>query len=185
SPTPLLAAAPHIPGGCGTRRGAGSRAAPPLRRAPLAAFIVGSSGPASFATGCSTQPEEVQMSPVHFHLLLNHVPVIGTLVAIALLAWALLRRHPELTRASLGMFVVFALAGIVVYLTGEPAEHLVEHLPGVSHDAVEAHEEAAVLATALLGGLGTLALGGLVAFRRALSVPRGVAGAALALSLLP
>src|SRR5690606_36558435 len=86
SPTPLLAAAPHIPGGCGTRRGAGSRAAPPLRRAPLAAFIVGSSGPASFATGCSTQPEEVQMSPVHFHLLLNHVPVIGTLVAIALLA---------------------------------------------------------------------------------------------------
>ena len=124
------------------------------------------------------------MNPVHIHLLLNHVPVIGTLVAIALLAWALLRRKPELTRASLAMFVVFALAGIVVYFTGEPAEHLVEDLPGVSHDAIEAHEEAALLATALLGGLGALALGGLVAFRRALSVPRGFAVLALGLSLL-
>lgn len=125
------------------------------------------------------------MSPVHIHLLLNHVPVIGTLVAIALLAWALLRRNPALTRASLGMFVVFALAGIVVYLTGEPAEHLVEDLPGVSHDAIEAHEEAAFLATALLGGLGALALGGLVALRRAPSVPRGFAILTLGFSLLP
>jgi hypothetical protein len=125
------------------------------------------------------------MSPVHIHLLLNHVPVIGTFVAIALLAWAVVRRSAELTRASFGMFVVFAILGLLVYLTGEPAEHLVEDLAGVSHDAIEAHEEAALVATVLLGCLGSLALGGLVAFRRGAAIPRRFAVLVLALSLVP
>jgi hypothetical protein len=126
------------------------------------------------------------MSAVHLHLLLNHLPVIGTIVAILLLAWAVLRRSPELTRASLALFVLLALAGIVVYLTGEPAEESVEHLAGVSESMIESHEEAALLATLLLGGLGAVALGGLVAFRRRVGgIPRGFATLALLLSLAP
>jgi uncharacterized membrane protein YeaQ/YmgE (transglycosylase-associated protein family) len=126
------------------------------------------------------------MSPVHLHLLLNHLPVIGTIVAIVLLAYALVRRSPELVRASLGMFVLFALAGAVVYLTGEPAEELVEGLPGVSEAIMERHEEAALVATTLLGLVGAVALGGLLAFRkRAAGIPRGFAAAALLLALVP
>jgi len=45
------------------------------------------------------------MSAVHLHLLLDHLPVVGTVLAILLLAYALLRRSPELTRVSLGIFV--------------------------------------------------------------------------------
>jgi uncharacterized membrane protein len=125
------------------------------------------------------------MSPVHIHLLLNHLPVIGTIVAIALLSWALVRRSAEMTRASFGMFGVFAILGLVVYLTGEPAEHLVKDLAGVSHDGIERHEEAAFVATVLLGGLGALALGGLLVFRRAAAIPRRFAVLVLALSLVP
>jgi hypothetical protein len=125
------------------------------------------------------------MSPVHIHLLLNHLPVIGTIVAIALLAWAIVRHSAEMTRASFGMFMVFAILGLVVYLTGEPAEHLVKDLAGVSHDAIEAHEEAALVATVLLGCLGALALGGLMAYRHAAAIPRRFAVLVLALSLIP
>lgn len=126
------------------------------------------------------------MSAVHLHLLLNHVPVIGTLVAIALLAFALLRRSAELTRVSLGMFVVLAIVGGVVYLTGEPAEELVENLPGVSKGIMERHEEAALIATLLLAGLGLVALGELLAFRRrAAGIPSGFAVLVLVLSLAP
>lgn len=125
------------------------------------------------------------MSPVHIHLLLNHVPVIGTIVAILVLAYALLRRSTELTRVGLGMFVLVALVAAAVYLTGEPAEHLVEDLAGVSEPIIERHEDAALLATLLLGGLGALALGGLVMFRRAASVPRGFGMLVLALSIVP
>jgi hypothetical protein len=126
------------------------------------------------------------MSPVHLHLLLNHVPVIGTIVAIGLLAYAVVRRSPELVRVSLGMFVLLALAGAVVYLTGEPAEELVEGLPGVSEAILERHEEAALVATTLLGLVGAVSLGGLLAFReRAAGIPRGFAAATLLLALVP
>lgn len=125
------------------------------------------------------------MNTAHIHLLLNHLPVIGTVVAIALLAWALLRRNADLTRVSFAMFGVFAVFAVVVYLTGEPAEELVEHLPGVSHDMIEAHEEAAFAATLLLGALGTVASGGLFVFRRAAAIPLSFAAGVLALSLIP
>jgi hypothetical protein len=126
------------------------------------------------------------MTPVHLHLLLNHLPVVGTLGAILLLAYAVLRRSTELTRVSLGLFVLLALAGAVVYLTGEPAEETVENLAGVSESVIESHEEAALFATLLLGALGAVALGGLLAFRkRAAGIPRGFAALALLLSLLP
>jgi uncharacterized membrane protein YeaQ/YmgE (transglycosylase-associated protein family) len=126
------------------------------------------------------------MSPVHLHLLLNHLPVIGTIVAILLLGYALLRRSAELVRVSLGMFVLLALTAAVVYLTGEPAEELVEGLPGVSEAILERHEEAALVATILLGSVGAVALGGLLVFRkRVTGIPRGFAALALLLALVP
>jgi uncharacterized membrane protein YeaQ/YmgE (transglycosylase-associated protein family) len=125
------------------------------------------------------------MSPVHLHLLLNHVPVIGTIVAILLLGYALLRGSSELVRVSLGMFVLLALAAVLVYLTGEPAEELVEDLPGVSETILERHEDVALVATILLGVVGAVALGGLFAFRRrAAGIPRGFAAFALLLALV-
>jgi hypothetical protein len=126
------------------------------------------------------------MSPVYLHLLLNHVPVIGTILVIVLLGYALLRRSTELVRVSLGMFVLLAFAGTVVYLTGEPAEELAEGLPGVSEAILERHEDAALVATLMLGSVGAVALGGLLAFRkRVAGIPRGFAAFALLLALVP
>jgi hypothetical protein len=135
---------------------------------------------------CANQPMEGRMNPVHMHLLLNHLPVVGTLGAVAILAYGLLRRSAEVTRLSLGLLVVLALLGAAVYLTGEPAEELVERLPGISEGIMEKHEEAALIATALLGAVGLLALGGLLAFRRRpAGVPRGFALLALVLAIAP
>lgn len=113
------------------------------------------------------------MNTVHIHLLLNHVPVIGTLLGIVLIAWAILRSSTEVARTALALFVILAPIALVVYLTGEPVEHLVERLPGVTEGAIEAHEEAATIATVALGGLGVVALWALVYFRRRV-LPRAV-----------
>ena len=81
------------------------------------------------------------MTLVHLHLVLNHVPVVGTFVGIALLLVALARRSRELTLASFGVFVASAAVTVPVYLTGEPAEDRVERLAGVSGAVIERHEE--------------------------------------------
>ena len=58
--------------------------------------------------------------------------------------------------------IVCALAAIPVYLTGEPAEEIVEHLPGVSEAILEQHEDIGKIAFIGMEVLGVLALGSLV-----------------------
>lgn len=101
------------------------------------------------------------MSWAHLHLALNHVPVIGLPIVLLLLGWGTFRRLPEVIRASFGLLVLLAIVTLIVQLTGEPAEELVEGLPGVLEPVVERHEEAAVWGTIGMGAIGLLALIGI------------------------
>lgn len=124
------------------------------------------------------------MTPAHIHLILNHVPILGTYFGIALLVLGLARRSDEISRVALGVFVVAALFTIPVYLTGQPAEHAIEGAPGLSEAVISPHENAAKIALIISEILGALALGGLLAFRRRTLLPRWVARTSLALSLV-
>ena len=124
------------------------------------------------------------MNWVHIHLLLNHVPVIGIVLAVPILAWGIGRRSEEVIRLSLVLLAALAAVTIVVYLTGEPAEEAVEGLSGVSESLIERHEEAALLATAAFAAIGALALAGLIRFRRG-PIPRRFAAVVLGLALVP
>jgi len=122
------------------------------------------------------------MNSIHLHLLLNHVPVIGAVLGLALLGVALLRRSDELGKFALGAFAFLGAVSVVVFLTGEPAEELIEKLPGFSEALTERHEEAALVATIVMGVVGFLSLIGLAMFRsRALA--RWVIPAAFVLAL--
>lgn len=57
----------------------------------------------------------------HLHLMLNHLPVLGTPALLALLAWGLAGRIPALTRGALWLAVALAVVTGVVYLTGRTA----------------------------------------------------------------
>ena len=98
------------------------------------------------------------MNPAHWHLLLNHVPVIGMMIGVLLLLWAILRSSEELKKTSLGVLVIAAAFAIPAYLTGEPAEEVAEHLPGVTHALIERHEDFAKIALVVAGLTGLIAL---------------------------
>ncbi|HEY9429427.1 MAG TPA: DUF2231 domain-containing protein [Gemmatimonadaceae bacterium] len=126
------------------------------------------------------------MNGAHLHLLVNHLPVIGSIFAILLLVWSLARKNTDVARAALGLFVIAAITGLAAYFTGEPAEHMAEEIAGVSKNAIETHEESAELATILLGGYGVFALGALIYLRkRAIEFPRKLVTFALLLSFVP
>ena len=119
------------------------------------------------------------MSLVHLHLLLNHVPVVGTLFALLLFAAAIFLRETVSTKFALGFSVAIALVAVAVYFTGEPAEEAVEKLAGVSERIIEQHEEAAELSTIAMSMFGALALAALVILRKR-KMPRWVGAAGLA-----
>lgn len=101
------------------------------------------------------------MNGAHVHLLLNHIPILGTLFAIILLFFGYFLRQQILSKAGLWTLVVAAIISIPSFLSGEEAEHAVEGIIGVSMVSVEEHEEQAEIAywAILLSGaisLGTL-----------------------------
>jgi uncharacterized membrane protein len=111
----------------------------------------------------------VNLEAPHLHLMVNHVPVLGTPFALALGAAGLWRRQDVLIRAALVALVLVAGFAWATARTGHEAEEIVEELPGVSHDRIHRHEEAAEWAARGSIGLGLLALAVLLVGRRLLS----------------
>lgn len=83
------------------------------------------------------------MDGAHFHLMLNHFPIIGMTFAspLLLLAWG--TKSEDLIRVGLGLVSLTGLLAVATFLTGEPAEEVVENLPGVAKRLITIHEEAA------------------------------------------
>ncbi|HEV3408757.1 MAG TPA: hypothetical protein VG095_00555 [Chthoniobacterales bacterium] len=102
------------------------------------------------------------MNAAHLHVILNHIPVIGVPIGFALLIYGLLRKSTEVLRAALLLLVAMGIVAIPTFLSGQAAEDIVEHLPGVGHDVIENHEGAATIAFAVTLALGTVALGALL-----------------------
>lgn len=111
------------------------------------------------------------MNLAHLHLLLNHLPVVGTILGLGLLIFAIWRRSNDLKRAALGVLVISALTAIPTYLTGEPAEGAVKELIGNPKQYIEPHEEVAGIALGGILVLGVTALVALIWFRGERSVP--------------
>lgn len=95
------------------------------------------------------------MDSTHLHLILNHFPIIGTLIGTLFLLYGFLKKNISIQQLSLITIFLMALIAIPVFLTGEPAEERIENLPGVVEAIIEEHEETAEIAlwTMLAAGL--------------------------------
>ena len=118
------------------------------------------------------------MSTVHLHLILSHIPVVGSLLALVLFAAAVFLKETVSTKFALGFTAAIAVVAVVVYFTGGAAEDAVEKLAGVTERAIESHEEAAEATTVATGVLGALSAIALLVLRRR-RAPRWVALAGL------
>ena len=101
------------------------------------------------------------MNFAHIHLIINHVPLLTIPIALIFLIYAFWRNDDGLKRFSMVILIATSVTVIPVYLTGEPAEKVVEHLPGVTEQVIAPHEEAAefsLIVTLLAGGLAAASL---------------------------
>jgi formate hydrogenlyase subunit 3/multisubunit Na+/H+ antiporter MnhD subunit len=101
------------------------------------------------------------MTAAHVHLLLNHIPILGSIFGLLVLSYGMLRKSDEIKKTSLGVFVITALVTIPVYLTGDGAAKIVSNLPGVSTAIIQQHDQAATItmfAIQILGALSLLSL---------------------------
>ncbi|MDF1516590.1 MAG: hypothetical protein RQ864_08660 [Lutibacter sp.] len=96
------------------------------------------------------------MNEAHFHLVVNHLPIIGILIGILVLLTGFLLKKTEVKVTALGIFVFSALASIAAFYSGEGAEEIVENISGISETLINQHEESAELfftVILILGGV--------------------------------
>ena len=98
------------------------------------------------------------MTPAHWHLVVNHLPIIGGLFATLILLWGMLRRSVPIVNLSLVLFVACTVFSIVASTTGESAEHYLKDLNAIDEKYLEKHEEAAGIANYGMIAVGVLAL---------------------------
>lgn len=124
------------------------------------------------------------MTLPHVHLLLNHFPIIGTIIGLCLFLGALIGKSEDLEWASFVVFLGIALLSIPTYMSGAAAQDAIKDLPGVSAALMGAHQDAALLAYLFMEITGAVAWFGLWQFRRNSRMGRGVVYAVLVLAVL-
>jgi uncharacterized membrane protein len=98
------------------------------------------------------------MNQAHIHLIVNHVPIVGSLFAAVLLGVGLLRQNGSLLKAGLAAVLAAGVLCLPAQLTGEGAAAIVQNMPRVSRALIHNHAEAAELGFWVLEGAATLAL---------------------------
>ena len=107
----------------------------------------------------------MNMNPAHWHMLLNHLPIIGSLFATLILLWGILRRSIPIVNLSLVLLVACAVFSIIASQTGEKAEHYLKDLKAIDETYLEPHEDAANVANYGMIAVAALALIALI-FKR-------------------
>jgi uncharacterized membrane protein len=124
------------------------------------------------------------MNPIHVHLLLNHFPTIGTVIAIGLYLAAFAKRNDDLKRASLGLFVFIALMSILAFVSGYAARDAVKDRADISQPLLAAHMDGALLSLLLIEVTGVVAWFGLWQFRQNSRPARGMLSAVMVLAVV-
>lgn len=123
------------------------------------------------------------MNYPHLHLMINHAPVIGAVVALLLLFWALMTRRRDFIRLALVVTLLAGLSTYPAFFTGDEAHEQLEDVEGFDHDLIHEHEDAADWALRTMLGTALIAALGLWVSRKDREVPRW-AGVATLLALI-
>ncbi len=110
--------------------------------------------------------EFIPSSGPHLHILLNHFPSVGIVVALGLFFAALYLKNTTLQRTSLILFLLLGLLALPTYISGAAARWAIDGSAGISSALIGAHQDAALLAFVFLGITGCLSWLALWQYRR-------------------
>jgi flagellar motor component MotA len=81
------------------------------------------------------------MDGAHAHLLFNHFPIIGSVLSVLVLLAGFILKNGIVKKTALAMIVFTSLMTIPAFLTGEPAEEVLEAINQAPDAIIHEHEE--------------------------------------------
>jgi len=124
------------------------------------------------------------MNLAHVHIVINHVPSLGSVVAVCLLLFAIVKRNDALKKITLQLLVAISLMALPTFMTGNASQAILQNQSDVTKGLIQAHENAAIWTLTLMCITGTFAWFGLWQFRRFSRPGFGNTAAVLIFSLM-
>ncbi|MFM9825504.1 hypothetical protein [Flavobacterium sp.] len=101
------------------------------------------------------------MNDAHLHLIVNHFPIIGTILGLGILVTGIIIKNNSVKNTAYALFVVAAVFAFFSMATGEGAEEIVEDMPNIGKHIIHEHEEMAENLALVLYLLGILSVIGI------------------------
>ncbi len=101
------------------------------------------------------------MNDAHLHLVVNHFPIIGTILGLGILVSGIVIKNTAIKNTAYVVFIVVAIFAFLSMATGEGAEEIVEDMPNIGKQIIHEHEEMAEKLAVVLYVLGIVSLIGL------------------------
>jgi hypothetical protein len=97
------------------------------------------------------------MNLAHIHIVLNHVPSLGSIAGLLLLAAAIYKKDEALKQFACRLLVVITMAILPTYVSGAEAQRIVNKNPSYSAGMVQLHQNAAMITLLAMTGAGMFA----------------------------
>ncbi len=112
------------------------------------------------------------MDAAHLHLVLNHFPVIGTVITMFLLFLGILLKSGDIRKAALLVLILTSVVTIPVYVSGDGAQQIVEgNFDDVDEEYIDEHEDFALYSFVAMNIAGFVAILALFFFRKSKEIP--------------
>jgi hypothetical protein len=106
------------------------------------------------------------MNLAHVHIVINHIPSLGMVVAACLLIFSIVKKNDGLKKISFQLLVAMSLMALPTFMTGSAAEAMIRNQSDATKGLIQAHENSAIWTLALISITGTFAWFGLWQYRR-------------------
>ncbi len=103
----------------------------------------------------------MNLNPAHWHLLVNHLPIIGSIIGLFILGYGIISKTEVVIKMSYWLFIVLAVFAVIAKQTGEQAEGFIMSAKLADETLIEPHAQAADYAQWAMIILGLIALAAL------------------------
>jgi uncharacterized membrane protein len=91
------------------------------------------------------------MNLTHLHLMITHLPIFGSILGAAVLAYGMIVKSRQTKTAAYLLLIVSALGGIIANKTGDAAKETLKEIPGLADKtAIRVHHIAGQFAVNMM-----------------------------------
>jgi hypothetical protein len=106
------------------------------------------------------------MNLAHFHIVVNHIPSLGSIAGLLLLAAGIYQKNEAIKQFAFQVLVLTTMAVLPTYISGAEAQRIVSKSPTYAAGMVQLHQNIAILTLLFMTFAGMFAWLGIWEYRR-------------------